>query len=142
MRKTKIVCTLGPATEKYEVLNRLAAEGMDVARLNFSHGTHEYHAASIDRLKRLRMETGRNIGILQDLCGPKIRTGDLPPDGIPLNKGDRIRLVVDDGSAQAGLETGSPESSGSQAFDRIIPVSYPSLVDDIDRGERILFDDG
>jgi pyruvate kinase len=137
MRKTKIVCTLGPATESYEVLNRLAAEGMDVARLNFSHGTHEYHAATIDRLKRLRAETGRNIGILQDLRGPKIRTGDLPADGICLKKGDRMRLVVDDGSLHPPVD-----GTGSETADHTVPVSYPGLVDDIDRGERILFDDG
>src|SRR5262249_44558514 len=76
-RKAKIVCTIGPASSPEAVLRDLMRAGMDVARLNFSHGTHEEHARVIDRLRRVAMKEDRTICILQDLQGPKIRTGRL-----------------------------------------------------------------
>ena len=69
------MCTIGPASNSEEMIRELMLRGMDVARLNFSHGTHEQHALVIDRLRRVAGELGRSIGILQDLQGPKIRTG-------------------------------------------------------------------
>ena len=75
MRKAKIVCTIGPASGTEAVLRDLMRLGMDVARLNFSHGTHEEHARMIDRLRKVAEKEGRTICILQDLQGPKIRTG-------------------------------------------------------------------
>ena len=75
MRKTKIICTIGPASSSPETLKQLALAGMDVARLNRSHGTQEEHASIIDSLKELRKETGLPIAILLDLKGPDIRTG-------------------------------------------------------------------
>ena len=77
MRKAKIVCTIGPASGSEAVLRDLMRLGMDVARLNFSHGTHEEHARMIDRLRKVADKEGRTICILQDLQGPKIRTGRL-----------------------------------------------------------------
>ena len=74
-RKAKIVCTLGPGKQSEAIMRDLMRLGMDVARLNFSHGTHEDHARNIDRLRRVAAKEGRTICILQDLQGPKIRTG-------------------------------------------------------------------
>src|SRR5271167_1949332 len=76
-RRAKIVCTIGPASNSEEMIRDLMLLGMDVARLNFSHGTHEQHAAVIDRLRRAAKQLNRSICILQDLQGPKIRTGRL-----------------------------------------------------------------
>src|SRR5262245_24306833 len=76
MRRTKIVCTIGPACETEEKLRELALAGMNVARLNFSHGSHAWHEERVRLLRKLADELGRPIGILQDLCGPKIRLGE------------------------------------------------------------------
>src|SRR4029453_10121882 len=92
MRRTKIVCTIGPASSSAAELDRLVAAGLDVARLNFSHGTHEEHAEVIDRIREGEARWGRRIAILQDLQGPKIRLGTFGAGG-----GDRV-----------DLETGQP----------------------------------
>src|SRR5262245_60490175 len=75
MRRTKIVCTVGPASDSQDMLARLIAAGMNVARVNFSHGTHEYHRALIRRIKQVRRALNKPVAILQDLQGPKIRVG-------------------------------------------------------------------
>src|ERR671924_1677417 len=75
MRRTKIVCTIGPASDSEEMIARLITAGMDVARVNFSHGTHEYHRGLIQRIKRVRTALNKPVAILQDLQGPKIRVG-------------------------------------------------------------------
>ena len=81
MRHTKIVCTIGPSSSSVEMLDRLVAAGMDVARLNFSHGTHAEHAEVIRRIRAAEARFGRPIAILQDLQGPKIRLGTFGPAG-------------------------------------------------------------
>ena len=81
MRKTKIIVTIGPSSNDEETLSRLIADGMDCARLNFSHGTHEEHATAIERIRRLAKEQNRTVGVLQDLGGIKLRPG--PPKGEP-----------------------------------------------------------
>ena len=91
--KTKIVCTIGPASRDPETLGRLMDAGMDVCRLNFSHGTHAEHAAMIKDIRRLAEERGRNIAILQDLAGPKIRTGGLADGEVELVPGAEIVLT-------------------------------------------------
>ncbi len=83
-RKTKIVCTLGPATDSAEGIAALMEAGMDVVRLNFSHGHRDDHRATIRRIRQVAQSLGREIGILQDLGGPKIRLGTLPDDGVLL----------------------------------------------------------
>ena len=93
--KTKIVCTIGPASSSPEVLRALAEAGMNVARINFSHGTHDSNTKIIKTIKDLREKTGKNLGILQDLGGPKIRVGDLPREGVSLPEGDTILLRSD-----------------------------------------------
>lgn len=128
-KKTKIVCTIGPASSSAEVLGALAEAGMNVARINFSHGTHESNSKIIRSIKDLREKTGKNLGILQDLGGPKIRVGHLPQEGVSLPEGDTIRLRSD--TQQCEYEEGKP-----------IPINYAALLQDVPDGARILLDDG
>ncbi len=124
-KRTKIVCTIGPASERLEVLGPLMEAGMNVARLNFSHGTHASH---LRLLKRIRSEANRRglpIGVLLDLQGPKIRIGDLPKKGVILKKGTPIVFT-----------TASKPVVGD------IPVTYDQLHRDMKPGQRILMDDG
>lgn len=127
--KTKIICTIGPASSSIETLRELVRAGMDVARLNFSHGNYEVHRNTIEKIRKIREETGKNIGILQDLSGPKIRTGNLPESGIELPTDSEVHL-----------EPGEQFSAGR--VPPLVPVSYPSLLKDIEEGTRILLDDG
>jgi pyruvate kinase len=124
-RKTKIVCTLGPATDSADGIRSLIEAGMDVARLNFSHGDREDHRATIRRIREVSKSGGHEVGILQDLGGPKIRLGVLPPDGISLEAGTTVALGVE----------------GRAAAD-VLPVGYPYLLEDVGVGERILLADG
>lgn len=124
LRKTKIVCTLGPATSSPESIRELLLAGMDVARLNFSHGTHDSHRATITTLRTISAELGREVGILQDLAGPKIRLGELKGEYL-LETGKQVVLVS--GESQTGDE---------------LPVNYPYLLDDVEPGDRILLADG
>ncbi|HFP7510758.1 TPA: pyruvate kinase [Campylobacter jejuni] len=89
LKKTKIVATVGPASEKEEILRQMIINGVNVFRLNFSHGTHEYHKKNLDTIRRVAKELHARIGILQDISGPKIRTGELK-EPFELKKGDRI----------------------------------------------------
>src|SRR5688500_15808034 len=91
-KRTKIVCTLGPATAEREKILALARAGMDVARLNFSHGNHDWHRERVELIRSVQAELGRPIAVLQDLSGPKLRIGDLPPEGVELSRGDTVRL--------------------------------------------------
>ncbi len=126
-RHAKIVCTLGPASDSEEMIRRLMLSGMDVARLNFSHGAHEQHAAVIHRLRKVARELGRTVCILQDLQGPKIRTGRLKDGGpVVLQKGQTVTITAND-------IVGTPE---------LIATSYRGLANDVKPGERILLSDG
>ena len=126
-RKTKVVCTIGPASSSYDRLCSLAESGMNVARLNFSHGSHREHSKVIENIKRLRQEKGFNIGILQDLSGPKIRVGELNETGIELKTGSYIRLVSD---------------PATQTSEPAVPIQYSNLIRDVPAGATILLDDG
>jgi pyruvate kinase len=128
-RNTKIVCTLGPSSERDETLLKMIAAGMDVARLNFSHGTHETHARRIGQLRALSKSTGKPLTILQDLQGPKLRIGEMPGDGVELKEGD---LVL--------LEPGN--TNPAQAGMRSIPFDFPGIFPSLKKGRRILLDDG
>ncbi len=127
--KTKIICTIGPSSSSPETLNALVNAGMNVARLNFSHGTHADKLEVINRLKKIREKTGINIGILQDLGGPKIRVGNLPEHGIELHVDTLVRLSP--GSIYR-KEAGVPA----------IPIDYAGLLQDVSESARILLDDG
>ncbi len=124
-KRTKIVCTLGPASHDPEMIEKMVLAGMNVARLNFSHGTHEDHAKMIATIRAIAIKLGQPIAILQDLQGPKIRVGDLPKDGIMLVKGE---LAVFTTNAVA-----DPSK---------IPVTYDRLHLDVKAGDVILLDDG
>ncbi len=124
-RKTKIVCTLGPATESADGIAALIEAGADVIRLNFSHGDRESHRRTIRRIRDVSKSAGHEIGILQDLGGPKIRLGELPGEGIELVVGTTVALGVEGRTAEG-----------------ILPVGYRYLLEDVDVGERILLADG
>ncbi|MDY4482862.1 pyruvate kinase [Butyricicoccus porcorum] len=126
MRKTKIICTMGPSTDDIEVLRQMAQAGMNVARFNFSHGSHEEHKQRMDCLKKVREEAGLPIAILLDTKGPEIRTGDMKDGKIFLKKGEVLRLTP-----RACL--GTPEK---------IQITYPDLYKDVQTGTSILIDDG
>jgi pyruvate kinase len=122
--RTKIVCTLGPATSSVEGIRSLLESGMNVARLNFSHGTHEQHAEVIDTIRRVAAEMKQPVAILGDLQGPRIRVGDIPAS-ISVNAGEDVTLVHE------GLEEHGE-----------IPITYDQLATDVHVGDRILIDDG
>jgi pyruvate kinase len=131
VRQTKIVCTLGPSSNSPELIGRLLDAGMDVARLNFSHGSHEDHAATIERLREQAAARGRFVPIVADLQGPKIRTGKLEGGGpVELVTGSRIRLVPVSASG-GGLGTAERLS-----------IDYPDLARDVHPHDRILLADG
>ncbi len=125
MKRTKIVCTIGPASHEVEQLLELTHAGMNVCRLNFSHGTHEDHAELIKRIRQVSELSGEPLTILQDLQGPKIRVGDMPEAGVELKAGKTIIFT-----------------SGKGDVPKKIPVSYPNLHEDVKEGQRLLLDDG
>jgi pyruvate kinase len=127
-RKAKIVATLGPACESEATLEGLIKAGVNVARLNFSHGTHEQHAARIKAVREIAERLGVSVGILQDLQGPKIRVGSLPAP-MQLEEGARVSLYAE------GDEP--PDSMG-----QVIPVDFRQLFEAVQTGERLLLDDG
>ncbi|MBP3886076.1 MAG: pyruvate kinase [Cellulosilyticum sp.] len=126
MRKTKIVCTLGPATADDSVLKRLMLEGLDVARFNFSHGTHESHKETFDRVDRIRKELGLPVAALLDTKGPEVRVCQFKDGKIQLTKGGKFTLT-------------SRDIEGTQD---IVSVTYKNLPNDVKAGGRILLDDG
>jgi len=123
-RRTKIVATIGPASDSVEMLHALVAAGVDGMRLNFSHGTHEDHAQRAELIRRVQVEVGRPLSIIADLQGPKLRVGELPAP-IELVTGDDVTLI-----------------GGEQAVDGALPVS-PAVIGDVLRpGHHVLIDDG
>ena len=127
MRRTKIVATLGPASDSEERIRQLIQAGVDVTRLNFSHGTHAEHAARIARVRRIAVELGRPVAILQDLQGPKIRTGELKND-LPVLLQDGAPFVI----------TADPVEGDA----RRVSTTYTALPHDVKPGDQILLSDG
>ncbi|HEV3379442.1 MAG TPA: pyruvate kinase [Trebonia sp.] len=125
-RRAKIVCTLGPATSSQEQITALISAGLDVARLNLSHGTREDHLSSYQRVRAGSDATGRSVGILADLQGPKIRLGSFPGGPVMLAPGDEFTITTD-------------EIPGTE---REASTTYQGLADDCRAGDRILIDDG
>jgi pyruvate kinase len=142
MRKAKIVCTIGPASSSPDVLRQLIDTGMNVARLNFSHGTHESHARAIRTVREAAHLTGAAIAVLQDLQGPRIRIGQLPDAGVRLEAGQRVRLLS--GQAACDPRGGIHYSAKSVApnYTAELPVTYAALARDVRPGARILINDG
>ncbi len=124
--KTKVVCTIGPATSSRRMLGRLTKAGMNVARLNLSHDTLNDHVANVHRIRRVARELGIPIGILFDLPGPKIRVGKLSPEPITLKEGGLVTLT-------------GQRASGNP---RIIPISHPNILRDLNKGDVIFLADG
>ncbi len=127
MRRTKIVCTIGPATSSEERLEQLMRAGMNVARLNFSHGTHQEHELVIERVRAISTRLGCAVAILQDLQGPKIRTGKLQ-DGKPVTLVDGSQVTITTRDVVGNTQ--------------IISTTYRPLPQDVKTGDRILLDDG
>ena len=126
MHRAKILATLGPTSDSEAVIRALIEAGADAFRLNFSHGTKQDHQRRIEMVRRISSEMGQPIALVQDLPGPKLRTGHFPDGPITLKAGDKIVL--------AGRPTeGTPV---------LIPISYPHLAEDVPVGSRILMDDG
>ena len=125
-KKTKIVATLGPASSDKDILRQMFLEGLNVCRLNFSHGAYEDHAAVIKTIHELNEETGLNVAILADLHGPKIRTDQMTDNGVELITGSEVTLVTEKilGTAER------------------FSINYAQLPQDVTPGERILLDDG
>jgi pyruvate kinase len=124
--KTKILATIGPASNNYETIKSLAAAGANVFRLNFSHGSHEIHQEVIQIIRRVNEEMNTHLGILQDLQGPKIRVGEVENDGVQINPGDQITITND---PVVGTST-------------LVSTVYQNLPNDVISGDRILIDDG
>ena len=134
MRKAKIVCTIGPASHSPAVLARLIASGMNAARLNFSHGTHDSHAEAITRIRQAAAHHGTAVAIIQDLQGPRIRIGRIAKEGIEVRPGQAVRLYTS--------STPPSQRSTDLASAPEIPVTYPRLTSDLRAGSRILINDG
>lgn len=126
MRKTKIVCTLGPSTDAPEVLKKIMQGGMNVARFNFSHGTHEDHLERLKKVRAMRTELGLYVATLLDTKGPEIRIGRFKDGSIQLKSGDKFSLTTRD-------------IEGDQ---NIVGVLYKDFVKDVEVGTRVLFSDG
>ncbi|QPA30348.1 pyruvate kinase [Thermaerobacillus caldiproteolyticus] len=126
MRKTKIVCTIGPASESVEKLVELIEAGMNVARLNFSHGDYAEHGQRIQNIREAAKRTGKTVAILLDTKGPEIRTHNMENGAIELQEGSQLIISMDE-------VLGTPER---------ISVTYEGLIDDVTPGAKILLDDG
>ncbi|XKH50870.1 pyruvate kinase [Chryseomicrobium palamuruense] len=126
MRKTKIVCTIGPASESEEMLEKLILAGMNVARLNFSHGSHEEHGARIQRIREVSKRLNKIVGILLDTKGPEIRTHKMENDAIELATGQKIAIST-------------TEVLGNNV---VFSITYDKLIEDVTPGSIILLDDG
>ncbi|GAB4503453.1 MAG: pyruvate kinase [Anaerolineales bacterium] len=127
-RRVKIVATLGPASDGEVMLEQLFQAGVDVARLNFSHGTHAQHAARIETVRAVSERLGKAVGISQDLQGPKVRVGNLPKP-LQLESGQRVILYAAPDSL--------PQGDGT-----FVPVDFSELFDSVQAGDRLLLDDG
>ncbi len=123
---TKVIATLGPASSDRKILESMFEEGIDVCRLNFSHGSHEDHLKNILLIKDLNRKTGANVAILADLQGPKLRIGEMENDGVILEEGREFRLVTDECPGNA-----------ERAY-----MNYQKLPAEVEAGEKILIDDG
>lgn len=126
MRRSKIVCTLGPAVDSYEQLKALIEAGMNVARFNFSHGSQAEHQERYDRVRQVSEDTGRAVGVLADLQGPKIRLETFAEGPVELVRGDEFTITTED-------------VPGDKS---ICGTTYKGLPGDVAKGDQILINDG
>ncbi|HSO49362.1 MAG TPA: pyruvate kinase, partial [Acidimicrobiia bacterium] len=125
-RHTKIIATLGPAVASEARIRALVEAGMDVARLNFSHGDHELHRALAGWVREAAEETGRSVALMQDVQGPKLRVGEFNNGAVMLEAGRQVVLVP----------------GGGMGDENLIPVGYEPLLDDVIAGDRVQLSDG
>ena len=125
MLQTKIVCTVGPSCQDEAILRQMIQSGMAVARLNFSHGTHDEHAVMVEKLRRTADDLEHPLAILQDLCGPKVRIGEIPGGELPLTKGDPVVLTC-----------------RQDPGDGAVSLPFPLMINATEPGQRVLLDDG
>lgn len=125
-KKSRVVCTIGPASNNAKILGQMIVAGMDVARLNFSHGNHEEHATTLQAIREAESEWNKPIAVLQDLCGPKIRTGKMKDGQIQLEAGKSIIIQKE------------PVTGDNNRFSTIVP----EIIDDLQPGDPVLLDDG
>jgi pyruvate kinase len=127
-KRTKIVATIGPASQDLGMLRAMIRAGMDVARINFSHGDHSTHATNIANVRRLAEEEKKVVAVMADIPGPKLRLGNLVQDPLELTEGDRVTLT-----ARANLDPEQPFR---------VPLPHPEVLRELNVGERLLIDDG
>lgn len=127
-RQTKVIATMGPSVGSAGAVRALVDAGMDVARLNFSHGDHDLHRRFHDWIRSAAADSGRTVAIMQDIQGPKLRVGEFPGGGISLEADTEVDLV--------------PETATAAAAPGVIPVGYESLLSDVHRGDRVILADG
>lgn len=138
--RTKIVCTIGPATREPGMLRQLIEAGMDVARVNFSHGDRTTHRENIERIRAAAADLNKPVAIMIDLQGPKLRVADMAEGGVSILRGEQITLTTRD---LMGHRTGPGDAAeGREGSVAVIPVQYSKLPEDVQPGERILIDDG
>ncbi len=125
-RRTKIVCTIGPSCNTQEKIEDLLLHGMNVARLNFSHGTHSDHAQVIKNIRKAAKKYKYSVPILMDLQGPKIRVGQMKDGGQELETGSIVKITAED----------------IEGTDSVIPIDYKNLIHEAEPGNSILLDDG
>ena len=125
MKKTKIVATIGPASSSKEMLIKIIEEGVNVCRLNFSHGTHEQHLEVINNIREINQEKGWHIAMLADLQGPKLRVGKMPDEGLELITGSTVTFTTNENNQEGKIY-----------------ITYPEFAKDTKAGEAILLDDG
>ncbi len=125
MRRAKIVITIGPATDDIKTIEHLITRGVNVFRLNFSHATHEYHGECIKKIRKASLNVGKEVAILQDISGPKIRICELK-NSIPLNHGDILTL----------------SKTIVNEAEKTVTISYPEIIDRVEIGEAVYFADG
>ena len=126
IKKTKIICTIGPASENKKVLTEMVKSGMDIMRMNFSHGSHEEHQKKIDLIREINKELNSNVSILLDTKGPEIRTGDFENGCVEFKKNTDITIVYKD---VVGTSTQ-------------FSITYKELYKDVQKGTHILVNDG
>lgn len=124
-KRTKIVCTIGPASRDEVTLRAMIRAGMNVARINFSHGTHEEHARNIANIRRIAQEEGAVVAVMADLQGPKLRIGEIEPEPITLKVGDTVTLTT----------------RPATGADNVVNLPHPDLIESVDVGDTLLLDD-
>ena len=125
MKKTKIICSIGPASQSVEVMSEMVLEGMNVARINFSHGDYNEYNQILSVIKEIRMRTGKYIGVLFDTKGPDFRCGEIIEEGIGLIPGRNVRIIKEQVIGR----------------DNYFSVNHPEVIDKINVGDKILLED-